>query len=134
MHVHSSWTMHCALWRLQVLILSLLSFFFCVWGCIPLYTSMQKSKEEVCDSILVIMMNLYYPHSLFPWRNWREAYQRLRECQSQPDHTSAQGVNFHQSFPINFSITPWAVYFLCCLKIIGTFMSPYTALCDPSVI
>jgi hypothetical protein len=24
---------------------------------------MQKSKEEVCDSILLIMMNMYYPHS-----------------------------------------------------------------------
>jgi hypothetical protein len=104
------------------LILSFLSFFFCIWGCLPLCPSMQKS-EDVCDSILVIM-NTYSPHCSFPsWTNWRAAYQRLWAAQGHPDHTSALGVNFHHSFPINLSVAPWAVYFPCFLKIIATFMS-----------
>jgi hypothetical protein len=49
------------------------------------------------------MMNMYYPHCPFPSRKWRVAkdYENLRES-AWP--TSAQGVNFHHSFPINFSI------------------------------
>jgi hypothetical protein len=43
--------------------------------------------------------------------------------ESYPDQTSALGVNFHPSFPIYLSVAPRAVYFLCCLKIIATFMS-----------
>jgi hypothetical protein len=41
---------------------------------------MQKSKG-VFDSILAIMMNMYYPHCPFPSRKWRVAYQRLWEPQ-----------------------------------------------------
>jgi hypothetical protein len=88
---------------------------FRVWGCIPLYTSMQKSKE-VCDSVLVKMMNMYYPHCPFPSRKWRASYQRLWELQSQPNNTSAQGVNFHRSFPIKFSIAPGKFIFFAALR------------------
>jgi hypothetical protein len=54
--------------------------FFFLLGDVYLYSFMQKSKE-VCDSILVIMMNMYYPHCPFPSRKWRVAkdYENLRE-------------------------------------------------------
>jgi hypothetical protein len=51
--------------------------FFSVFSDVSfLYPYMQKSKE-VCDSILAIMMNMYYPHCPFPSTNWRAAGQRL---------------------------------------------------------
>jgi hypothetical protein len=56
---HNALSIHLNSWSLEVLILSFLTFFFCIWGCIPLYPPVKKS-EEVCDSIWVIIMNMYY--------------------------------------------------------------------------
>jgi hypothetical protein len=63
------------LWRMEVLLLSFLFYLLCL-GMSPFMSSMHNS-EEVCDSILVIMMNMYYPHIPFTSTNWRAAYQRL---------------------------------------------------------
>jgi hypothetical protein len=41
------------------------------------FTSSMHKSEEVCDSILFIMMNMNYPHGPFLSTNWRAAYQRL---------------------------------------------------------
>jgi hypothetical protein len=99
-------------------------FYLVCMGMYPIMSSLHKS-EEVCYSVLVIIMNIYSLQCPFPkWTMWRTAYQRLWASQRVILTTSLPlRVNFHHRFPIKLSIPPQAVHFPCCLKIIVTLMS-----------
>jgi hypothetical protein len=96
-------------WILEVLIFLL---------CLGMSLSVTFYAEIWRSMLLNLGHNEHvFPSLPLPFRNKLESSlsKAISSPESQPDHTSALGVNFHHSFSINLSIAPWAVYVPCYL-------------------
>jgi hypothetical protein len=76
-----------------------------------------QNSEKVCDSILVIMMNMYSPQCPSLMDNVENSLSKaMSRLESHPNHTSALGEIFHNSFPLTSTYLPRKSLFLTALR------------------